>query len=97
MYRGIDGRGHTRSFVLSGQNSLILSYKYHCRSVERPVGVKTVGSSVFDGKNEGSRSKLIVFCWLLEYSFIVTSPIDSEERLKLWNLFIPGSFLNFSK
>ena len=33
-----DGRGHVISLTFSGQNSLILSYRYHCRLMERPVG-----------------------------------------------------------
>lgn len=41
---GADGRGHVTSFKFSGQNSLILLYRYHCRWLERPDGWRTGGS-----------------------------------------------------
>ena len=39
------GRGHVMSFRQSGQNSRILSYRYHCRWLDRPAGERTRGSS----------------------------------------------------
>ena len=41
---GAAGRGHVMSFKFSGQNSLILWNKYHCRWLERPDGGRTGGS-----------------------------------------------------
>ena len=40
---GADGRGHVTSLKLSGQNSLILSCRYHCRLLERPAGDISLG------------------------------------------------------
>ena len=42
---GTVGSGQVTSLSLSGQNGLICSYKYHCRSAERPLEVRTAGSS----------------------------------------------------
>ena len=42
--RGADGCGQVTSLQFSGQNSLILMYRYHCRWMERPVGWRTGGS-----------------------------------------------------
>ena len=39
------GFGHVVSFTLSGQNSHILSYRYHCRWRESPDGGSTCGKS----------------------------------------------------
>ena len=41
---GADGRGHVMSLRSSGQNSLILLYRYHCRWLERPDGGRIGGS-----------------------------------------------------
>ena len=41
---GAAGRGHVTSFKFSGQNSLILLYRYHCCWLERPDGGRTGGS-----------------------------------------------------
>lgn len=43
---GHTGRGHVRSLHSSGQYSLILSYKYHCRSLESPIGAMIGGKSL---------------------------------------------------
>ena len=37
--QGISGRGHVISLLAAGQNSLILSKRYHCLSGVRPRGV----------------------------------------------------------
>ena len=41
---GADGRGHVTSLKFFGQNSLMLSYRYHCRLLERSTGGRTGGS-----------------------------------------------------
>ena len=58
--RGSDGSGQTKSFVLSGQNSLILLYRYHCLSSGKPGGVITAGRSAGDGLHDVSFNKLIL-------------------------------------
>ena len=44
-----EGLGHVASFIVSGQNSLILSYRYHCRWRDSPDGVRTGGMSSLVG------------------------------------------------
>ena len=46
---GPPGSGHVRSLASSGQNSQILSYRYHCRSMDRPFGVTWSGSKEDSG------------------------------------------------
>ena len=43
---GTAGSGQVVSFVSSGQNSLILWYRYHCLASESPDGKSSSGSSV---------------------------------------------------
>ena len=42
---GTSGKGHVLSLLLSGQNSLIFSKRYHCLSAVRPFG-GTIGGIV---------------------------------------------------
>ena len=42
---GTSGEGHVLSLLLSGQNSLIFSKRYHCLSAVRPFG-DTIGGIV---------------------------------------------------
>ena len=51
---GAEGRGHVMSFRRSGQNSRILSYRYHCRWLDRPAGDRTGGSSSAFGDHDSS-------------------------------------------
>ena len=60
-YNGCDGKGHTMSFALSGQNSCILLYKYHCHSSGSPGGLINVGTVPFDGFHDTSLKMLIIF------------------------------------
>ena len=63
----IGGSGQTRSLTSSRQYSLILSYRYLCRSRERPEGVRGGGLSAEDGvhtprsKTRCSSSAVAVF------------------------------------
>ena len=43
------GKGQVISLTLSGQNGLMWSYRYHCRSADRPLGETTDGSSSLSG------------------------------------------------
>lgn len=40
------GRGQVKSLLPSGQNSLFLSYRYHCLSLDNQLGVTVGGSSL---------------------------------------------------
>ena len=59
--KGVDGCGHIMSLVSSEQNSLILLYRYHCRSNERPDGSMTGGRLCCDSLQDLSESRLISF------------------------------------
>ena len=54
---GTWGNGQTTSWQWGGQYSLMLSYKYHCRSADSPGGVMTGGRSVAEG-DQSSLSSL---------------------------------------
>ena len=43
--RGTTGNGHVVFSQLSGQNCLIVSYKYHCLSADKPRGATRGGRS----------------------------------------------------
>ena len=55
------GRGQVRSLSLSGQNSRMQSYRYHCLSGDRPFGGTTVGRTFGSGHQVADFNK-IIFC-----------------------------------
>ena len=60
LYSGAVGLGHTKSLQWSGQNSRILSWRYHCRSSVKPGGTITVGRSAAVGFHDRSLTRVIV-------------------------------------
>jgi len=78
----VDGFGHTRSLVSSGQNSLILLNKYRCRSKERPGGLMIDGKSSFDGLQVLSESNLISWLSSSIETLTKTDPGWPTENLK---------------
>ena len=59
FYKGCDGFGQTSFLVISEQNSLILSYKYHCHSKDNPGCTTTSGRWFADGYQEVSLISVI--------------------------------------
>ena len=86
LRRGTDGRGHTSSRQVSGQYSLILSKRYHCRSADSPEGVTTGGRSVAEG-DQSSLSILNFTSSLSLNSFRVTFPRLVVVKMK-WCCFL---------
>ena len=90
---GADGRGHVTSLKLSGQNSLILSCRYHCRLLERPAGHSTGGSgSAFGDHDLTFRIDLFT---LVDpaFSFTKMKPGCAESNRRWWSFLILVNFV----
>ena len=77
--RGTGGRGHVISLLAAGQNSLILSKRYHCLSGVRPRGVIFDGTWPEPGILEELRIRFNFMIGLSSASFIsISSGIELE-------------------
>ena len=84
--KGIAGRGQTKSFTLSGQNSRILLWRYHWRSSDKPGGIICSGKFNLLGCHEMSFISLI-FLSVSSLEFLTnTWPGWSDVNLK-WCIF----------
>ena len=83
------GLGHTRSLQWSGQNSRILSYRYHWRSSGSPGGTTSSGSSTDDGVHDGSFLKIMVVSVPSTSFDTLTFPGKELEKWKCCIFLIP--------
>ena len=77
--------------LLLATNSLILSYKYHCHSNDRPSGVTKSGRLWQDTFQVGSFSMLICFSSSPLAFLTNTTPGELCVNLKWWLLLMPFS------
>lgn len=80
------------SLSTAGQNCLMLSYRYHWRSDDNPLGVTTRGSSLPSGCQEFLRSRISV-SGMSHCSLTNVVPGIDESKWKWWNFFIPRILL----
>ena len=78
---GADGSGHTKSCVSDEQNSLILSKRYHCLSVDSPGGTICSGRFAEDGFHVDDFRKLIFLSESLDLFLTNTCPSCPEVNL----------------
>ena len=83
------GLGQTRSLVESVQNSLIFSYRYSCRSGDRPFGTTISGKSFGDGLHVSSFNNMIFFSTPSLEFLTNTAPGADRENLKCWYFDMP--------
>ena len=83
--RSWSGFGQTRSWHCSGQNSLILSNRHHCRSSVRPCDTNCSGKS--DALHEVSFSKLMVLQLSVVLFRTLAFPGKSRENQK-WCIWV---------
>ena len=77
------GIGQTMSCTSSGQNSQILSCKYHCLVNDRPSGVMTLGRLIADGFQKLLLVSFILCSFSRLHDFLTyTEPHDSDENQK---------------
>ena len=86
------GNGHTKSLQSGGQNSRILSSRYHCHVNESPSGTTTSGRDYLCGFQDISFTNLIFHSVESSLQFLTkTHPGESVVNLKWDNFFMPLS------
>ena len=87
------GMGHVVSLMLSGQNSRILSYRYHCYWRGSSDGMRTGGNSSSVGLQLPFFKMFLSSSGDPDLSLTKTQPGAAESKCRWWSFLIPVIFV----